>query len=398
MFEIIKLNLLSNKKNTDQWKIPLYKVLTDKEDIKQVSNVLKRGTDWAIGPEIEKFETSFAEYIGRKYCVAFNSGTSAGHAALIALGISGKFEILVPSFTFIATANWPLMIQASPKFVDIETQTYGIDPEDLESKISKKTKVVIPIHYAGLPCKIDKIQEISKKKKLHLIEDASESIGSFINGRKIGTFGDISIFSFAGNKILTTGEGGALCTNSKKLYEKIKLIRSHGRLTNSRYFSSIQTPIYNSLGYNWRMSSITAALALSQLNKIEKMIDMRRKNAQYFSLKLKKFKQIRLHDEPISYKHVYQLYSILLPNSKIRTKLTNFLASKGIMSKVFFEPAHKTAFFKKIGYANTVLPNTDTISKRILSLPMFPTIRKEEINYMVDSIAEFFEYTNNQSN
>ena len=146
------------------------------------------------------------------------------------------------------------------------------------------------------------------------------------------------------------------------------------------------------------MSSITAALALTQLNKIEKMIDMRRKNAQYFSLKLKKFKQIRLHDEPIGYKHVYQLYSILLPNSKIRTKLTNFLASKGIMSKVFFEPAHKTAFFKKIGYANTVLPNTDTISKRILSLPMFPTIRKEEINYMVDSIAEFFEYTNNQSN
>ena len=141
MFEIIKLNLSSNKKNPDQWKIPLYKILTDKEDIKQVSNVLKRGTDWAIGPEIEKFETSFAEYIGRKYCVAFNSGTSAGHAALIALGISGKFEILVPSFTFIATANWPLMIQASPKFVDIETQTYGIDPEDLESKISKAFEI-----------------------------------------------------------------------------------------------------------------------------------------------------------------------------------------------------------------------------------------------------------------
>ena len=124
-----------------KWKIPLYKILTDREDHRAVNKVLQRGMDWAIGPEIEKFETSFAEYIGRKYCVAFNSGTSAGHAALIALGISGKFEILVPSFTFIATANWPLMIQASPKFVDIETQTYGIDPEDLESKISKKTKV-----------------------------------------------------------------------------------------------------------------------------------------------------------------------------------------------------------------------------------------------------------------
>ena len=377
-----------------KWKIPLYKVFADSEDNRAVNKVIQRGMDWAIGPEIEKFEKKIANYIGAKYCIAFNSGTSAGHAALIALGINTKSEVIVPSFTFISTANWPLMVQASPKFADIEIQTYGMDPNDLETKISKKTKAIIPVHYGGLPCKIDEIKEISNKNKFYLIEDAAESFGASLNGRKIGSFGTVSIFSFAGNKILTTGEGGALCTDSKELYEKIKLIRSHGRQLHSGYFSSMQDHDYYSLGYNWRMSSITAALGLSQLDKIEKIIDMRRKNAKYYQSKLKKIKEITLQEEPSGFKHVYQFYSILLRNSTIRTKLMNFLASKGIMTRVFFKPVHKTIFFRKIGYGSLSLSNTEKISKQILALPMFPTLRKEEINYIVDTITKFFEYTN----
>jgi perosamine synthetase len=393
-FHIKKLNLSDKKGKTTKWKIPLYKVFTDENDIKQVSNVLKRGMDWAIGPEIEKFESSLAQYIGRKYCIAFNSGTSAGHAALIALGINAKSEVIVPSFTFISTANWPLMVQASPKFADIEMQTYGMDPKDLESKISKKTKAVIPIHYGGLPCKINEIKEISNKNKFYLIEDAAESFGASLNGRKIGSFGTVSIFSFAGNKILTTGEGGALCTDSKELYEKIKLIRSHGRQLHSGYFSSMQDHDYFSLGYNWRMSSITAALGLSQLDKIEKIIDMRRNNAKYYQSKLKNIKEISLQEELPGFKHVYQFYPILLRNSTVRAKLMNFLASKGIMTRVFFKPVHKTMFFSKIGYGSLNLPNTEKISKQILALPMFPTLQKEEINYIIDTITKFFESTN----
>lgn len=388
------MNLSNKKRKTTKWKIPLYKVFTDENDIKQISNVIKRGMDWAIGPEIEKFESSFAQYIGRRYCVAFNSGTSAGHAALIALGINAKSEVIVPSFTFISTANWPLMVQASPKFADIEMQTYGMDPKDLESKISKKTKAVIPIHYGGLPCKINEIKEISNKNKFYLIEDAAESFGASLNGRKIGSFGTVSIFSFAGNKILTTGEGGALCTDSKELYEKIKLIRSHGRQLHSGYFSSMQDHDYFSLGYNWRMSSITAALGLSQLDKIEKIIDMRRKNAKYYQSKLKNIKEISLQEELPGFKHVYQFYPILLRNSTVRAKLMNFLASKGIMTRVFFKPVHKTMFFSKIGYGSLNLPNTEKISKQILALPMFPTLQKEEINYIIDTITKFFESTN----
>ena len=377
-----------------KWKIPLYKVFVDGEDNRAVNKVIQRGMDWAIGPEIEKFEKKIVNYIGTKYCITFNSGTSAGHAALIALGINTKSEVIVPSFTFISTANWPLMVQASPKFADIEIQTYGMDPNDLETKISKKTKAIIPVHYGGLPCKIDEIKEISNKNKFYLIEDAAESFGASLNGRKIGSFGTVSIFSFAGNKILTTGEGGALCTDSKELYEKIKLIRSHGRQLHSGYFSSIQDHDYYSLGYNWRMSSITAALGLSQLDKIEKIIDMRRKNAKYYQSKLKKIKEITLQEEPSGFKHVYQFYSILLRNSTIRTKPMNFLASKGIMTRVFFKPVHKTVFFSKIGYGSLSLPNTEKISTQILALPMFPTLRKEEINYIVDTITKFFEYTN----
>ena len=143
-----------------KWKIPLYKVFVDGEDNRAVNKVIQRGMDWAIGPEIEKLEKKIANYIGAKYCITFNSGTSAGHAALIALGINAKSEVIVPSLTFISTANWPLMVQSSPKFADIEIQTYGMDPEDLETKITKKTKAVIPVHYGGLPCKIDEIKEI----------------------------------------------------------------------------------------------------------------------------------------------------------------------------------------------------------------------------------------------
>src|SRR5437660_3706015 len=170
------------------WKIPLYKILADKEDVNSVSKVIQRGMDWAIGPEIENFEKSLSEYIGTNYCLTFNSGTSALHAALLALDIKIGDEALMPSFTFIATANSALMVNAVPKFVDIEEKTFGLDPNKIKTNMSKKTKVIIPIHYAGLPCRIDEIKCIAKQKRLFLIEDAAESLGSSIKTQKIGSF------------------------------------------------------------------------------------------------------------------------------------------------------------------------------------------------------------------
>jgi perosamine synthetase len=373
------------------WKVPLYKISTDNEDQKAISKVLKRGMNWALGPEIEQFELLLAKFVNRKFCVTFNSGTSALHASLLTLGIKTNDQVIVPSFTFIATPNSVLMVNAKPKFVDIEKDTLGLDPQLLESKINSKTRAIMPIHYAGLPCKIDEINKIAKKHKLILIEDAAESFGAKIKNKNVGTFGDLSILSFAGNKLLTTGEGGAVLTDSKLLYDKLKLIRSHGRKDLSNYFLSSDSPNYVSLGYNWRMSSISAALGISQLKKLDKLISLRQEKAKFYYKKLKHITEIQFPNVPSSYTHVYQLYSIILPNKKIREKLKNFLTKKGIMTKIFFEPAHETIFYKKFFKQKINLPITSMISDQILSLPIYPSLTKEDMNYVCKSIIQFFE-------
>ena len=374
-----------------KWKIPLYKIFNDEDDVRIVSKVIKRGMDWAIGPEVEQFEYQLAKYVGSNYCLVFNSGTSALHAALLSLGIRGG-SVLVPSFTFISTANSALMVGAKPTFVDIEEDTLGLDPSKIGRAINTSTKAIMPVHYAGLPCKIEEIKEISKKKKIPLIEDAAEALGSRIRKKMVGTFGDLSVFSFAGNKVLTTGEGGAIVTNSNKIFNKLKLIRSHGRIEKQNYFSSNIKPEYIELGFNWRMSSISAALGITQLSKMEKMINMRRKNAAYLSSRLNKYDKIKVPTEPKHYRHVYQLYSIQLPNLNKRNMLMKFLTKKGIMSKVYFNPIHQTRFYKQSGFSKTRnLQVTERIANKILSLPLYPNMKKEELKFIIDSVSEFLE-------
>ena len=373
-----------------KWKTPLYKIFTDREDNRAVNKVLQRGMDWAIGHEIAEFEKKIANYIGTKYCVAFNSGTSAGHAALLAININSG-EVIVPSFTFISTANWPLMVNAKPKFVDIEEENFGLSPERVKVEITKNTKAIIPIHYGGRPCKIIEINRIARNKKITLIEDCAEALGTKIKGVSVGTFGQMSIFSFAPNKILTTGEGGVICTDSRKIFEKLQLIRSHGRKVNENYFKTSQLPDYISIGYNWRMSSITAALGLSQFDKLDRIIQLRRQHARFYVSKLKKINEIKLPDEPKDHLHVYQLFTIQLKNNLIRNELQKFLASRRIMTKVFFEPIHLSKFYRKSGFGKKSLPNTEKISQTVLSLPIFPGLKSEEIRHICDSIKEFFQ-------
>jgi perosamine synthetase len=376
-----------------QWKIPLYRIHTSVDDVKSVSNIVSRDMGWAIGPEIEEFEEKLAKYVKSGYCVSFNSGTSAQHASLLALGIKFKDEVIVPSFTFISTANSVLMANGKPVFSDIEENSLGLDPELIKKNISQYTKAIMPVHYAGGACRIKEICELTHKKKIHVIEDAAESLGCKIGKKKIGTFGSMGIFSFAGNKVLTTGEGGAVVTNSKKLYEKLKLIRSHGRLDKKNYFQSNLKSNYITLGYNWRMSSMTAALAKSQLKRLDKMIQMRRKNAIFLSSKLKEFEEVIVPMES-GYKHVFQLYSIRLKNKKVRNALMEFLSQNGIMSKIYFEPVHKTPFYTKLGYSKINLPVTKKVSEQILSLPMFPDIKTRELKLIVETIGEFIKNSN----
>ena len=374
------------------WIIPLYKIYSDSEDVKLISKIIKRGRDWAIGAEIEEFERNLKNYVGTDYCVTLNSATSALHATLLAYGLGNGDEIIVPSFSFISTANSVLFVNGKPKFADIEEETLGLSPNSIANTINSKTKAIIPMDYGGLSCKISEISEVAKKNNLILIEDAAECLGSTVKGIKVGSQSDSAIFSFCGNKVLTTGEGGAVVTNSKKIYEKIKLIRSHGRQDSINYFKNPSKSQYLSLGYNWRMSSLTAALGISQLKKLDKIIKMRQKNAKQLISKLAKFEEISISDPPNGYEHIYQMFTIKLNSKKIRDSLHNFLKKKRIFSKVYFFPIHLTDFYKK-NFPNSgkFLPNTEKLSNQLLTLPLYPNMTREEKQYLIESISEFFE-------
>ncbi|MBN1692132.1 MAG: DegT/DnrJ/EryC1/StrS family aminotransferase, partial [Dehalococcoidales bacterium] len=292
------------------WKIPLFKIYWDEEDIRMVTDAIRRGMFWASGPNVERLEARLADYIGTKYAVTFNSGTSALHAALLAYGIGKGDEVIVPSFTFISTANASLFVGARPVFADIEEQTFGLDPEDVVNKITPKTKAILPIHYGGCPCLINELKQVAERHNLLLIEDAAESLGAAIDGKKAGGYSDCGILSFCANKVITTGEGGAVVTNSADICDKLKLIRSHGRAETANYFSSTEHMEYVTLGYNFRMSDITAALGIAQLNKIDKIIEIRQKNAAKMSQKLSGILGIEIPHQPENCRHVYQMYAI----------------------------------------------------------------------------------------
>ena len=372
--------------------IPLFKIYWDQDDITAVNKAIKSGWGWAIGPQVEKFEEKLATYVGTKYAITFNSGTSALYALLLACGIKEGDEVIVPSFTFIATANVCLMVGAVPVFAEVENQTYGLDPKDVERKITKKTKAIMPVHYAGLGCNINEIKKIADAHNILLLEDAAESLGAKVGNKKVGTFGFASMVSFCSNKVITTGEGGAIVTNSKDLYEKLKLLRSHGRAETTNYFSSSEYMDYVELGYNFRMSNITASLAISQLKKIEKIIGLRRANGAYLSKKLEGVRQITLPHAPKDYVHIYQMFTIYIEGGKkVRDALKNYLNKNGIMAKVYFHPVHLTTFYrKKYGYKKGFLPKTEQISDSVLTLPMYPELSKKEMDIIASNINTFF--------
>jgi len=379
---------MGNKMN---WKLPLFKTYWDEADVEAVSKVIRRGTYWADGPEIKEFESKLSDYLGRKYVVTFNSGTSALHSVLLAHGIDSG-EVIVPSFTFIATSNSVVLSGARPVFAEIEDETYGLSADDVSERITPKTKAIMPIHFGGCPCRdIPALRQICDDNNLLLIEDAAESLGSHIDGKKVGTYGDSAMFSLCQNKVITTGEGGFITTDSREVYEKLKLIRSHGRVEkNEDYFSTTKEMDYVQVGYNYRMPTMSAALGLSQLNKINKNIERRRSIAEEYSSRLSKVKKIKTLSPPPNFFHVYQMYTIQLPSQNIRDSLQNHLSSKEIMSRVYFHPLHlKSLYEEKFGYSPGDLPKTEEISKKVLTLPFFPDITKENIDFLIDSINSF---------
>jgi perosamine synthetase len=369
--------------------IPLFRNYWDEKDIEYVSNVIKRGMYWANGPEIAEFEKRIAQFVGMKFCVAFNSGTSALHAVLLASDIKGS-EVIVPSFTFIATSNSVLMAEGKPVFADIEEETFGLDVEDVKQKISSKTKAILPIHYGGCACNIQGLKELAEDHDLFLIEDAAESLGAKYDNKMVGSFGNAGMFSFTPTKVISMGEGGVIVTDSKEIYEKLKLIRSHGRLETADYFSSSNYMDYITMGYNFRMPSICAAQGLAQFEKIDEIIKTRKRIAKLYDETLSEIDGIRIPVAPKNCDHIYQMYSILVEaGCKKRDELKKYLSENEISSKVYFEPIHNTHFYKnELGY-DVKLNNTERISEQILSLPIFPGLTDDEITFVLEKLKLF---------
>jgi len=347
-------------------KIPINIPDIDKEEIREVTAVLSEksltSSSFEGGKRVQQFEKLLSKFVKSKFAVAVNSGTAALQACLYAIDIKPGDEVLVPSFTFVATANSVKSVGAKPVFVDILNDNYTMDPNDLKKKITRRTKAIIPVHLYGHMAYMDEILEMAKK----IIEDASQSLGSKLKGKHSGTFSHLGCFSLYGVKVITSGEGGVIVTDDKKLFEKLRQIRNHGLAKNNLTIR---------LGLNLRLSEISAAIAKIQMKKLPRLISQRKKNAQILTDLLKNDDVILPHQRKNETINWY-LYTIALKN---RDKVMKRLNSSGIGARIYYSPpVHKTPYYK----TKLHLPNTEWAASHVLSLPIHPKVRKQDLARM----------------
>lgn len=341
-------------------------------------------TNWisSNGKYIPLFEESFSKYCGAKYGIACCNGTAALHLALAAMGIKPRDEVIVPSFTMIASANAAAYCGAKPVFVDSEPRTWNIDVTKIEEKITDKTKAIMPVHIYGHPVDMDPLLEFAKKHNLLVLEDAAEAHGADYKGRKTGGLGDAACFSFYANKIITTGEGGMVVTSNKKIAEKARLLRNHA--------FGIPRFIHNDIGFNYRMTNIQAAIGCAQMEKIDEFVAARRRNAQLYSALLNHEKSITLPVEEKWAKNVYWMFGILIEDDfgLSKEEVMAELLRQGIETRSFFMPMHMQPAFTnnpsyKTGTAGSY-PVAESLWKKGLYLPSGSNLAEEQINKVAE--------------
>lgn len=360
--------------------IPVAEPYLGEREEQYILDCVKSGWVSSIGKYINLFEEKLADYCDAKYAITTSSGTTALHLALVAAGIGPGDEVIVPSMTFVATANAVLYTGAKPVFVDSENTSWNIDPEKIKEKINRRTKAIIVVHLYGHPAQMGPIIKIAKKYNLLLIEDAAEAHGAKYLNKKVGSIGDIGCFSFYGNKIITTGEGGAIVANSKDFIEKAKSLRDHGISKKRKYYNPY-------LGFNYRMTNLQAALGCAQLKKIDVIIDKKRQIAKLYAGYLKTAKGIILQPEAKWAKNVFWMYSILVSDrrkGKNRDSLIKSLKKKGIDSRPFFFPLHKLSRFKCV----EKMPVADFLGGAGINLPSSVNLTDNQIKFISENILE----------
>ena len=366
--------------------IPINAPQIGEEEIEAVIKVLKSGTlttGLGNGPNVVGFEKAFAEYVKSKYAIAVNSGTAALHAALLSVGVSEGDEVILPSFTFVATAEMVVLTGAKPVFVDINPETYTIDPSKIEEAITEKTKAIIPVDLYGLSADMKIIREIADKYDLKIIEDAAQAHGALYKGEPPGKYADIACWSFYASKNMTTGEGGMLTTNNDEYAEKIRCIRSHGE--KEKYRSQM-------LGHNYRMPEIEAAIGYVQLKKLPSFLEKRRRNARQLTKRLEANDEILLPIEPKDYRHSWYLYTIRLKDADAakRNAFANELRKRGVGVGIYYHtPIHMMDFYRKFGIYK--LPETERASQQVLSLPVHPGVSEEQVDFIAETVIQLLK-------
>jgi perosamine synthetase len=357
--------------------IPIAKPSIDDQEIENVVHVLKSGM-LASGEFVNNLENAFADYIGTSYAVTTTSGTTALDIALKAIKIKSGDEVIVPDFTFNATANAVLFQNAKPVFADVDEETFCMDYKDVLEKISPRTKAIIGVHLFGHPFDLKAIQEICEDYNLFLIEDCAQAHGAEYNGQKIGSFGIIGCFSFYATKNMTTGEGGMVTTNDRETEERLRLLINHGQ---SQKYS------HTTLGYNYRMTDIQAAIGVAQLSRLDELNEKRMNNAEYLNRHLDVSFKTPYKEKDV--KHVYHQYVIKIKGDfpMERGEFIRYLSDNGVGSAVHYPlPVHRQPLYQELGYEWDQCPNATGISEIVLSLPVHPMVSSDDLKYVCDII------------
>jgi len=369
-----------------------------KEEIDEVVDTLK--SDWiTTGPKTFKFEEIFFEYVNSKYAIAVNSCTAALHLAVVALGIGNGDEVITTPYTFAATAEVVINSNAKPVFVDVEKDTYNIDPAKIEEKITDKTKAIIVVHYAGHACEMDKIMEIAEKYDLYVIEDAAHAIGSKYKDQKIGSIGDATCFSFYATKNITTAEGGMITTNRGDLADKMRILSLHGISKDAwKRYSSEGSWYYEIAysGYKYNMSDLQASIGIHQMKKLDQMQKRREEIADMYNKSFGQIPQITIPTVKSYATHAWHLYPIQVNSDLLsinRNEFIEALKAENIGTSVHFIPLHLHPYYKeKYGFKGDDFPNAESLYKNEISLPIYPNMEDKDVKDVISAVKKIIDY------
>jgi UDP-4-amino-4,6-dideoxy-N-acetyl-beta-L-altrosamine transaminase len=366
--------------------IPYGHQFINQDDLDGVAEVLK--SDWLTqGPKVLEFEKDLAKYCGAKYAVAVSNGTAALHLSYLVVGFKNGDEVITTPNTFVATSNMMLAVGAKPVFCDIRLDTYNIDEERIEKLVTEETKGIVPVHFAGQPCEMEKIKEIAKKRSLIVIEDACHALGAKYKGSKIGgcRYSDMAVFSFHPVKSITTGEGGAILTNNKKYYEKLMSLRSHG-IHKDEKGKNVMTE----LGYNYRMNDIQASLGISQLKKLDEFIRARHQIVGWYKKELENIKEIILPQELKGNFSDWHIYVIRTKEKKDVDNLAGYLKENGVGVNFHYPAVYSHPFYQEQGFKNIRLDNEEEYQGSCITLPCYQQLKRSEVEYIAKVIKKYF--------